>query len=561
MKHSFVALLALTTCITPLAAAEIDAPSTIDAVTVYPVGAEITRLTRVNVTAGEHTLVFDNLPGNLDAQSIRVEGEAGARVDIGSVDSKVVHVTSDEQLAGERRRLEAEIETLHDELAAIGQLKRTIDYQRRLIQDMATRPLPTPDKDKTPQRLDSEELGNLFDLVAAKLQVLDRRMLDADIRQREINKAIAELQGKITELAPKRLRKSVVTVHLSSDTDTSGTFRLRYRVQKAGWRPYYDARLSIGEKGKDTHLSLVRRAEIGQQTTESWDNVALTLSTARPVGATAAPDLPSITYGFWTAAKRDNRSAGSVNGLAKNKPFADVQIAEAPAEEQSLDSLARMEQREAVTSTVGFHALYEIPGRVSVDNEGTAKKVRIATQALGTKLSVTAAPVLDPNAYLTAEFKVGGDTPLLPGHVLLFRDNVFMGRGHLPMLSPGEQHGLGFGVDDRVRIARKEVRSHESESGLISTTLVKEYAWVIEVENHHGFAMPVTVYDRVPYATHEDITVEMLPGTTKPDERDVERKRGVHAWTSDVEAGGEMTINFGYRVTSPKDRPILLGMH
>ncbi len=561
MKYSFLALLALTTSITPLTAAEIDAPSTIDAVTVYPVGAEITRVTSVNVTAGDHTLVFDNLPGDLDAQSIRVEGEAGARVDIGSVDSKVVHVSGDERLADERRRLEVEIERSHDELTAIDQLKRTINYQRKLIQDMATRPLLTSDNETKPQRPDSEELGNLFDLVAAKLQILDKRVLDADIRRREINKTIAELQGKITELAPKRSRKSVVTVHLSSDTETSGTFRLRYRVQSAGWRPYYDARLSIGEKGKDTRLSLVRRAEIGQRTTESWDNVALTLSTARPVGATAAPDLPSITYRFWTPAKRENRTSGSLNSLAKNKPFADKQIAETPAELESFDAPARMEQREAVASTVGFHALYEIPGRVSVDNEGTAKKVRIATQALNTQLSVTAAPVLDPNAYLTAEFKVGGDTPLLPGHVLLFRDNVFMGRGHLPMLSPGEQHGLGFGVDDRVRIARKEVRSRESESGLISTNVVRENAWVIEVENLHDFTMPVTVYDRAPYATHEDITVELLPGTTKPDEQDVDRKRGVHAWTSDVEAGGEMTINFGYRVTSPKDRPIMMSMH
>ena len=372
---------------------------------------------------------------------------------------------------------------------------------------------------------------------------------------------IAELQRQLNSLAPKQLRKSIVTVHLSSETDTSGRFRLRYRVHNAGWRPYYDARLTIGEKGKDTLLSLVRRAEIGQKTTESWDNVALTLSTARPVGATAAPDLTSVSYRFWTPAKRDNRTTGMLNSLSKEKSFADAQIAEAPAEKEAVGGLARMEQREAVTATVGFHALYKIPGRVSVDNEGTAKKVRVATQTLTTKLSVTAAPVLDPNAYLTAQFKVGGDTPLLPGQVLLFRDNVFMGRGHLPMLSPGELHALGFGVDDRVRIARKEVRNQQSESGLISTNVVKENAWAIEVENHHDFAMPVTVYDRVPYATHEDITVELLPGTTKPDERDVERKRGVHAWTSEIEAGDDMTINFGYRVTSPKDKPILLSMH
>ena len=53
MKHSLFALLALTTCITQLPAAEIAAPSKVDAVTVYPVGAEITRVTNVDVAAGE----------------------------------------------------------------------------------------------------------------------------------------------------------------------------------------------------------------------------------------------------------------------------------------------------------------------------------------------------------------------------------------------------------------------------------------------------------------------------------------------------------------------------
>ena len=79
MKYAFLAMLALTTCITPVMAAEIEAPSKIDAVTVYPQGAEVTRVTTVDVAAGDHTLVFNNLPGDLDAQSLRVEPKS-ARV-------------------------------------------------------------------------------------------------------------------------------------------------------------------------------------------------------------------------------------------------------------------------------------------------------------------------------------------------------------------------------------------------------------------------------------------------------------------------------------------------
>ena len=106
-------------------------------------------------------------------------------------------MSGEEQFADERRRLESQIETLRDELAAIDQLKRTVKYQRRLIQDVATRPLVVADDGKTQQRLDTAELGNLFDLVGVRLQMLDERVLKADIRQREVNKTIAELQRKI----------------------------------------------------------------------------------------------------------------------------------------------------------------------------------------------------------------------------------------------------------------------------------------------------------------------------------------------------------------------------
>ena len=66
-------------------------------------------------------------------------------------------------------------------------------------------------------------------------------------------------------------------------------------------------------------------------------------------------------------------------------------------------------------AVAGFQALYAIPGRVSVDNTGTAKNVRIDTTVIEATLSARAVPKLDPTAYLTAAFTLPGETPLLPG--------------------------------------------------------------------------------------------------------------------------------------------------
>ena len=104
-------------CRAPRIAADIKGTSRIDAVTVYPAGAEITRIGKVKVERGEHTLLFTDLPAEAVAASIRVEGKATGKLEIGSVDTRSVSVPriDDAVAATERRRVEEAIEKLKDD--------------------------------------------------------------------------------------------------------------------------------------------------------------------------------------------------------------------------------------------------------------------------------------------------------------------------------------------------------------------------------------------------------------------------------------------------------------
>ena len=213
---------------------------------------------------------------------------------------------------------------------------------------------------------------------------------------------------------------------------------------------------------------------------------------------------------------------------------------------------------DAGITLAGFQALYAIPGRVSVDNSGTAKHVRISQDNIKANISAHAVPSVDPNAYLTATFTIDGETPLLPGRVLLFRDNVYMGQGALPALAPGEDHALGFGVDDRIKVTRTQVHRETSESGLINTDIVEDRSWVMDVKNLHVRTMPVRIYDRLPFATHEDIRVDLMTNSTRPSERNIDNRQGILAWDYTLAGGEEKVIRFGFRVASPKGNPVLL---
>src|ERR1700751_884502 len=69
-------------------AADLDATSTIDAVTVYPDGASVTRIIRLDLPSGDNTLVAKDFPLTLDPSSLRVEGEGGERLTIGAIDTR-----------------------------------------------------------------------------------------------------------------------------------------------------------------------------------------------------------------------------------------------------------------------------------------------------------------------------------------------------------------------------------------------------------------------------------------------------------------------------------------
>ena len=85
-------------------------------------------------------------------------------------------------------------------------------------------------------------------------------------------------------------------------------------------------------------------------------------------------------------------------------------------------------------------------------------------------------------------------TPILPGQVSLFRDATFVGNGRLPLLAPGEEHELGFGVDDAVRVRHAIAEEKRGETGIITSSKTDTRSYRITVKNLHERPIPVTVH-------------------------------------------------------------------
>ena len=94
-------------------AADVDASSAVDAVTVYPDGASVTRVITLDLPAGDNTAVLKDFPLTLDPSSLRVEGEAGAKLTIGAIDARPPRAAPPVNLP----ELDKRIEALKDERA------------------------------------------------------------------------------------------------------------------------------------------------------------------------------------------------------------------------------------------------------------------------------------------------------------------------------------------------------------------------------------------------------------------------------------------------------------
>src|SRR4051794_19440935 len=82
----------------PVAAAEISAQSSIESVTVFAGGAAIVRRVPVILPAGSTTLVIDDLPADIDADSLKIDGAADQAIAIASVETRVLPADPDKDL-------------------------------------------------------------------------------------------------------------------------------------------------------------------------------------------------------------------------------------------------------------------------------------------------------------------------------------------------------------------------------------------------------------------------------------------------------------------------------
>jgi uncharacterized protein (TIGR02231 family) len=543
-------------CATGAIAGELRATSRIDAVTVYPAGATVARVAEVTLPAGATTLVLDDLPAELEADSLKVEGTGGQPFAIASVETRRVQAGA-AAADPARQALEGDIQAIDDKLAAIGDRLDALDGRKKFLEHLIEAAPNGFGKGLADGTGSIDQWNQAAATIGNGLADVSDAIRAAHIEERDLDKQRDAKEKALAELPAPR-DHTAVRIALQADAATNGTLTVSYHTASARWLPTYDAQLATGDGGGEPSLALVRRAEVTQATGEDWDGVRLTLSTAQVQGGTAAPELDPYLVSLYDPDNylaRDSAApmapaAGLANQAAKSESglVGDAEAAPAPAK-----------IIEAAADFGDFRAEYRVPGLVSVGDSKGSRSLQIATERFQPQLGVRAAPALSETAYLHASFTAAEGAPLLAGKVALFRDGTFVGNGAVKFTEAGADVDLGFGVDERVKIMRATLDHQTGDAGIpiIASRKTDTRSYKTTVENLHSQPMEITILDRTPYAEDDDINVKQLSISTAPTKENVDDKRGILAWTYTYGPGQSRDIVNAYEVSWPANQSLV----
>jgi uncharacterized protein (TIGR02231 family) len=531
-------------------AGEIEAASKVDAVTVYPDAAIVTRVAEVDLSQGDNVLVFTDLPLALDPASLRLEGVAGAALTIGAVETRVAPAGA----KAPNDALAAKIASLRDEREGLQTTIDALQAKRAMIMRFSQSGPEKLSPDAKP--LDVGAWAAAWDAVETAIAKVGADLRPALDKARVLDDEIKALEAE-RQRPQSQAAKRTASVTLTAASGAHASLSLSYRIAGVGWVPAYDAALTT--TGETKGLTLTRRAGIAQTTGEDWSDVALTVSTARVARAVDVADVQSEKIDFWQpevpiaaagsapAPRAKAAPAGAILGL-------DASSAQAPAPPQPIAA----QEATAQVQANAYSAEFKTPGRVTLASDGARKSFVLGRLVAQPTLAVKTAPGLDPTAYIQAHFVDAEDAPILAGEVALLRDGAFVGQSRIGFLAPGDGVDLGFGGDDKIKVQRAPVNRKENDPTWYNQTKIETREFKTSVTNLHPFPIKVQVIDQMPVSENTAISVDLSPATTPPTEKQIGDKRGVMGWTLELKPGESKDVRFAYRLKWPADREIMI---
>ncbi len=277
-----------------LSQTETKVKSEIKDVTIFTVGAEVSRAAKVNLIKGVNELAFEKLSPSLDEKSIQFN--AGGDITILSIKYDVRYDESTQARIDKAAELNRQLKDLGKLVSGKRDLLAISVNEEQVL-------MANTDFDVW-EGMTVTQLQQGVDLVRNRLTEIKQRKqkirTEIDDLNEQRQKVVNQLQAmRIEDAKPN----GVVLVKLKSEAAKTVDAEISYVVADAGWEPYYDLRVENVSKP----LKIEYKAKVHQNTGEEWKNVNLTLSTGNPYEEGRLPQLDPWFLNFISAGYYQNQ--------------------------------------------------------------------------------------------------------------------------------------------------------------------------------------------------------------------------------------------------------------
>lgn len=519
--------------------------TTIQAVTIFLSGAELYGTAKVSLPQGESDVIFTNVAGSVNQQSLTIGAENGVVIQSATFQNNYL---ADSSISPRGKKIQDSIVTLEREAALISDKKSVVDEQLAILKENR--------KVSGDQHgLSVTELQKLLDLLNARMNSLltSQRSLAQELDKK--NQRMALLKSQLDEEQKKNYQPGgQLLVKFYAPEATTATVAMTYVVPNAGWTPAYDLRV---DKVNDP-VKLFYKANVYQNCGVKWNNVRVSLSTGNPNEGVDAPVLSPNYLSFYAPQARYDERLNTIQ-LSRAQSYKDMAAGGGinATEGYVVDGLqlqhaaaASMNNYTAVDNS-GINTSFDIELPYTIPSDGQQHTVAVKTYELPATYRYFAVPRMDKDAFLQAQVTHWEDLNLLPAQTSVFFEGSYVGQGFIDMRNVRDTMNLSLGRDKKIIIRRERDKDQHSQR-TIGTNERRAFAYNISVRNTRKEKISLVIQDQIPVSNDKDIVVEdRVYGDAAYDET-----TGSLRWVMDLKPSELQRNQMSYTVKYPKNRQV-----
>lgn len=539
--------------------------SSIDEVKLYLTAGQMYHHQDVKLVKGRNKLIFSGISAYADPQSIQFLAEGNYRL--------VSVSTEMDFLAAEN--FNPRISVLKDSLEML--LANQQDVKDIRESYIAEKSLMNTNRDLggNAENISVEEIraaGTYY-----RVRTLEINQAITKLRKQELdyNGLIEDTRFQLVELNyDENQRSNQVIILIDVDQAAQFTSTLNYLVSDCGWAATYD--LSAADINQQVNLKY--KAQVYNNTGNSWENVALTLSTADPRISASHPDLTPwyLSGGISDLGVKNNyyspkqtnleyRQTAVFNiNLANTRAYDNYYLGDQEMNNafNFSENRVRLQQTQNVgNATVQMRSIdiseltteFKISDRFSCPSDARPYMVNVKDVNLDATFSHITVPKLDRSAFLIANIIGWQELDLIPGPTNVYFGGVYVGVSEIDTRNVSDTLRLSFGRDDQVVVLRK-LKKEYSEKRVIGNYKKDSYMYKIAVRNNRSTPIDIKVYDQIPVSQNSDITISVdeLSGGISSEET------GEVVWSLKINSGNVTGKEIGYTVKYPKQSNVVV---